>query len=78
MSQQLTVSLTTIKAVPDVRTRLVDDGYEPELQTGKAARDFAVREIDKWRRAVKASGVKANGHRLERGEYRIPGLLHRG
>jgi tripartite-type tricarboxylate transporter receptor subunit TctC len=60
VTQKLTASLTTIMAVPELRTRLVDNGFEPEFQTGKAARDFVVREIDKWRQAVKAAGVKAN------------------
>ncbi len=60
VNQKLTASLTTIMAVPELRTRLVDNGFDPEFQTGKEARDFVVREINKWRQAVKISGAKAN------------------
>ena len=60
VNQKLTASLTTIMAAPDFRTRLVDNGFDPEFQTGKDARDFVAREIRKWRQAVKDSGAKAN------------------
>jgi tripartite-type tricarboxylate transporter receptor subunit TctC len=60
VDQRLTASLSTIMAVPELRTRLVDNGFDPEFKTGKEARDFVVREINKWRQAVKISGAKAN------------------
>jgi len=60
VSQKLTAALTTIMASPEIKTRLVDNGFEPEFQTGKDAREFVVREIRKWRQAVKEAGVKPN------------------
>jgi tripartite-type tricarboxylate transporter receptor subunit TctC len=60
VNQKLTVALTTIMASQELRTRLIDNGFDPEFQTGKDARDFVVREIRKWRQAVKDSGAKAN------------------
>jgi tripartite-type tricarboxylate transporter receptor subunit TctC len=47
-------------ASEELRTRLVDNGFDPEFDTGKEAREFVTREINKWRQAVKDSGVKAN------------------
>jgi tripartite-type tricarboxylate transporter receptor subunit TctC len=60
VNQRLTAALTTIMASEELRTRLVNNGFDPEFQTGKEARDFVVREIRKWRQAVKDSGVKPN------------------
>lgn len=59
-AQKLTSALGTIMAMPDLRTRLVDNGFDPEFQTGRNAREFVLREIRKWRQAVKDSGAKAN------------------
>jgi tripartite-type tricarboxylate transporter receptor subunit TctC len=56
--ERLTSALAAIRAVPELRTRLIDNGFDPEFQTGKDARAFVVREIDKWRKAVKQSGAK--------------------
>ena len=53
-------ALTTIMASHDLTTRLVDNGFDPEFQTGNEAREFVVREIRKWRQAVKDSGAKSN------------------
>lgn len=44
----------------DLKARLVDNGFDPEFLPDEAARAFVLREISKWRRAVKASGAKAN------------------
>ena len=60
VNQRLTAALTTIMASEELRTRLIDNGFDPEFQTGKEARDFVVREIRKWRQAVKDSGAKPN------------------
>jgi hypothetical protein len=38
----------------------VENGFDPEFLTDKEARAFVVREIQKWRKAVEASGAKAN------------------
>jgi tripartite-type tricarboxylate transporter receptor subunit TctC len=60
VNQKLTAALSTIMAAPELRTRLTDNGFDPEFQTGKDAREFVLREIRKWRQAVKDSGAKAN------------------
>jgi tripartite-type tricarboxylate transporter receptor subunit TctC len=60
VNQKLTAALGTTMGSPELRTRLVDNGFDPEFQTGKDARDFVVREIRKWRQAVKDSGAKPN------------------
>jgi tripartite-type tricarboxylate transporter receptor subunit TctC len=60
VNQKLVSALTTVLASEELRTRLVDNGFDPEFQTGKEAREFVSREIRKWGPAVKASGAKAN------------------
>ena len=60
VNQRLTAALTTIMASEDLRARLIDNGFDPEFQTGKDAREFVAREIRKWRQAVKDSGAKPN------------------
>ena len=60
VNQRLTAALSTIMASEELRTRLINNGFDPEFQTGKAARDFVVREIRKWRQAMKESGTKPN------------------
>jgi len=60
VNQKLTAALSTIMGSQELRTRLVDNGFDPEFQTGRDAREFVVREIRKWREAVKDSGAKAN------------------
>ena len=58
VNQKLTSALSSIMQSQELRTRLVDNGFDPEFQTGKEARAFVSREIAKWRKAVKESGVK--------------------
>jgi len=60
VNQKLTAALSTIMQSQELRTRLVDNGFDPEFQTGKEAREFVSREIAKWRRAIKESGVKGS------------------
>ena len=60
INKRLTSALGAIMASPELRTRLTENGFDPELHTGKEAREFVLREIRKWREAVKNSGAKAN------------------
>jgi tripartite-type tricarboxylate transporter receptor subunit TctC len=60
VNQRLTAALSTIMSSEELRTRLTNNGFDPEFRTGKEARDFVVREIRKWRQAVKESGTKPN------------------
>ncbi len=59
-NKRLVDVLTKVMSVPEFRTRLADNGFDPEFQTGNDARVFVSREITKWRQAVKDSGAKAN------------------
>ncbi len=60
VQQKLAATLGTVMAAQDFKTRLVDNGFDPEFLTGPEARTFVTREIRKWRQAVKDSGAKAN------------------
>jgi tripartite-type tricarboxylate transporter receptor subunit TctC len=60
VNKRLTDVLTKVMGTPEFRTRLVDNGFDPEFQKGNDARAFVSREITKWRKAVKDSGAKAN------------------
>ena len=60
VNQRLTSALRTAMSAADFKSRLIDNGFDPEFQTDKEARAFVVRERHKWRQAVKDSGAKAN------------------
>lgn len=60
VNQKLTAAIGKVMASPELGKRLVDNGFDPAFHTGKEAREFVVREIRKWRQAVKDSGAKAN------------------
>jgi tripartite-type tricarboxylate transporter receptor subunit TctC len=47
-------------AQPELQARLTQNGFDPERLTGAEARSFVLREIQKWRQAVKDSGAKNN------------------
>ncbi len=55
---KLTTALGKIMAAQDFKTRLVENGFDPEFLTRQEAREFVAREIRKWRQAVKDSGAK--------------------
>ena len=50
--------LATAMATPELQARFAENSFEPELVTGRAAREFVEREMQKWRQAVKDAGVK--------------------
>ncbi|HUP93637.1 MAG TPA: tripartite tricarboxylate transporter substrate binding protein [Burkholderiales bacterium] len=60
INQKLASAFSTIMAEPELQKRLVDNGYDPDFHSGKEAREFVMREIRKWRQAVKDSGAKPN------------------
>ncbi|HET7159587.1 MAG TPA: tripartite tricarboxylate transporter substrate binding protein [Burkholderiales bacterium] len=60
VNQRLNTALSTIMASQELKTRLIDNGFDPAFHTGREAREFVTREIRKWRQAVKDSGAKAN------------------
>jgi tripartite-type tricarboxylate transporter receptor subunit TctC len=60
VNQKLTNALATIMAEPELKKRLIDNSFDPEFHAGKDAREFVLREIRKWRQAVKDSGAKPN------------------
>jgi tripartite-type tricarboxylate transporter receptor subunit TctC len=57
---RLTKALAAIMSVPEFQTRLADNGFDPEFQTGNEARAFVTREIAKWRQAGRDAGLKLN------------------
>jgi tripartite-type tricarboxylate transporter receptor subunit TctC len=56
--KKLGAALGTVMAAQDLKTRLVENGFDPEFLTDAEARVFVVREIRKWRQAVKDAGAK--------------------
>lgn len=53
-------AFAAVMAAPELQTRLIENGFDPEFQTGNDARAFVMKEITKWRQAVKDAGAKAN------------------
>jgi tripartite-type tricarboxylate transporter receptor subunit TctC len=60
MQATLGKALLAALAQPDLQARLAEHGFDPERLTDREARAFALREIQKWRQAVKDSGAKNN------------------
>jgi tripartite-type tricarboxylate transporter receptor subunit TctC len=60
VNKKLTAALGTVMNVPEFKTRLTENGFDPEFHTDNDAREFVAREIRRWRQAVKDSGAKAN------------------
>jgi tripartite-type tricarboxylate transporter receptor subunit TctC len=58
VNKKLTATIRTLMEPQDFRTRLIDNGFDPELLTDAAARAYIVQEINKWRQAVKDAGFK--------------------
>ena len=54
----LNAEITRILTLPDVRTRLLNLGMEPETSMPDAYIDFLKQEIAKWTRVVKASAIR--------------------
>jgi tripartite-type tricarboxylate transporter receptor subunit TctC len=57
IEKKLTATMRTVMEPQDFRTRLIDNGFDPELLTDAAARAYIVQEMRKWRQAVKDAGV---------------------
>ena len=55
---RLNKALAATMAMPELQTKLTDNGFDPEFLTNKEARAFVLKEIAKWRQAVKDAGVK--------------------
>ena len=60
VAARLNKALTAVMAMPDLQARLVENGFDPEFLLGNDARAFVMKEIGKWRQAVKDSGAKVN------------------
>jgi tripartite-type tricarboxylate transporter receptor subunit TctC len=58
IQKKLTATLRSVMEPQDFRTRLIDNGFDPELLTDADARAYIVQEIRKWRQAVKDAGAK--------------------
>jgi tripartite-type tricarboxylate transporter receptor subunit TctC len=55
---KLTATMRTVMEPQEFRTRLIDNGFEPELLVEANARNYVAQEIRKWRQAVKDAGAK--------------------
>jgi tripartite-type tricarboxylate transporter receptor subunit TctC len=60
IQKKLTATLRTVMEPQDFRTRLIDNGFDPELLIDAEARAYIAQEIHKWRQAVKDAGAKPN------------------
>ena len=58
IQKKLTVTMRTVMEPQDFRTRLIDNGFDPELLTDAEARAYIVQEMRKWQQAVKDAGAK--------------------
>jgi tripartite-type tricarboxylate transporter receptor subunit TctC len=57
IEKKLAATMRTVMEPQDFRTRLIDNGFDPELLTDAAARAYIVQEMRKWRQAVKDAGA---------------------
>ena len=58
IQKKLIATMRTAMEPQEFRTRLIDNGFDPELLTDAEARAYIVQEMRKWRQAVKDAGVK--------------------
>ena len=59
VEKKLNSAFGAAMAAPDLQARLEANGFDAEPLTGAEARAFVVRELRKWRQAVKDSGARA-------------------
>jgi tripartite-type tricarboxylate transporter receptor subunit TctC len=57
LEKKLTATMRAVMEPQDFRTRLIDNGFDPELLTDAEARAYMVQEMRKWRQAVKDAGA---------------------
>jgi tripartite-type tricarboxylate transporter receptor subunit TctC len=57
IQKKLIATLRAVMEPQDFRTRLIDNGFDPELLTDAEARAYIVQEMRKWRQAVKDAGA---------------------
>ena len=58
VQKKLVTAIRTVVEPPEFRARLADNGFDVELMTEGEARAYIVKEIAKWRQAVKEAGAK--------------------
>ena len=56
--QQLSQELQHIFSQPDIQARLLPLGYEMAIANAERTREILARDLDKWRKVVKAAGIK--------------------
>ncbi len=56
--KKLTAAMRATMEPQDFRTRLTDNGFDPELHVEADARAYIAQELRKWRQAVKDAGAK--------------------
>jgi len=58
IQKKLTATMRSVMEPQEFRTRLADNGFDPELLVETDARAYIMQEIRKWQQAVKDAGVK--------------------
>jgi len=58
IQKKLAGTVRAAMASQEFRTRLIDNGFDPELLTDAEARAYIAQEIRKWRQAVKDAGAR--------------------
>ena len=56
--QQLSQELVQIFRQPDIQARLLPLGYEIATENAEKTREILARDMEKWRKVVKAAGIK--------------------
>lgn len=56
--QRLAAAFQTVSQMPEVRDKLIAQGYEPQVMIGEAFQRFMRSESEKWGRIIRTAGVK--------------------
>ncbi len=56
--QRLATAFQNVSALPEVREKLIAQGYEPHVMVGEAFQRFMRSESEKWGRIIRTAGVK--------------------
>ena len=58
IQKKLAATMRVVMEAQEFRTRLIDNGFDPELLMDAAARAYIAQEMRKWRQAVKDAGAR--------------------
>lgn len=60
IQSRLVSAMEKLAQMPDLATRLADNGYDPTFLGPPASREYVAAEMQKWRKVMKESGMKVN------------------